>query len=159
MAMCLTSLPQLSWLEREAVNLKVAGSSPAGSAVSQACLPTEWGLFATWTRQAAITSVRRCHAKDDDANEWEWSYDMTLAGLEPAIFASEEQRLIHQATGPMALDVLMTCVQRILELVPNEPVSAKSCCIALVERLVIIFLASLEQETALQLPWHLKEGK
>ena len=64
-------LPQLSWLEREAVNLKVAGSSPAGSAVSQACLPTEWGLFATWTRQAAITSVRRCHAKDDDANEWE----------------------------------------------------------------------------------------
>ena len=59
----------------------------------------------------------------------------------------------------MALDVLMTCVQRILELVPNEPVSAKSCCIALVERLVIIFLASLEEETALQLPWHLKEGK
>ena len=26
---------------------------------------------------------------------------MTLAGLEPAIFGSEDQRLIHYATGPL----------------------------------------------------------
>ena len=28
---------------------------------------------------------------------------MTLAGLEPAIFGSEDQRLIHQATGPRCI--------------------------------------------------------
>ena len=28
---------------------------------------------------------------------------MTLAGLEPAIFGSEDQRLIHEATGPGAM--------------------------------------------------------
>ena len=28
---------------------------------------------------------------------------MTLAGLEPAIFGSEDQRLIHEATGPAAV--------------------------------------------------------
>jgi hypothetical protein len=27
---------------------------------------------------------------------------MTLAGLEPAIFGSEGQRLIHEATGPIS---------------------------------------------------------
>ena len=26
---------------------------------------------------------------------------LTLAGLEPAIFGSEDQRLIHEATGPL----------------------------------------------------------
>ena len=37
---------------------------------------------------------------DRSMGKLESKKDMSLAGLEPAIFCSEDQRLIHEATGP-----------------------------------------------------------
>ena len=41
-------------------------------------------------------------ARCENSEPPSWFQTMTLAGLEPAIFGSEDQRLIHWATGPRA---------------------------------------------------------
>ena len=63
--------------ERKALNLVVVGSSPTVGAFSR--------RLCVFCERACVASVRG----------WHVCSKVTLAGLEPAIFGSEDQRLIH----------------------------------------------------------------